>query len=472
MRLDYRSLYWRIGIGFIACVAAVLAVQGAVLLWLLSQDEADWRAQFTLPVAATLQSAIERDPQLDLRAFLDREVPEAPRDFYVVLRSGEVLYFGARRPSPRAIETVLDEFRRRDLRTIPHLWELPPYWASPLFVDGALYGTVSMVPRDLLTELWPAIAFLTVGLLVIGTIVASRFIFGPAHRRLQALEATALRLGAGDTSARADEAGGDEVASLAHTFNLMARDLSARADQIVEEDRTRRLLLADISHELMTPLTAIRGYQEKLAAATMLESPTLRRYIGIIGDEAYRVERIVRDLLDLARFESAAAVLDVQDVSLEGLFGRVAARHGGDATTRGVQLQTTIEPGAEIVRGDQYRLEQVLQNLAANALRHVTEGDTVTLHAELRGGHVVVTVRDTGVGIAEQHLPFIFDRFYKVDASRSAMAAGSGLGLSIVKAIVERHGGTIAVASTPSVGTAFTIVLPSGQDESALRRSA
>ncbi|MDR1990254.1 MAG: HAMP domain-containing histidine kinase, partial [Acidobacteriaceae bacterium] len=278
-----------------------------------------------------------------------------------------------------------------------------------------------------------------------------------------------------DINARAVEDGGDEVASLAATFNRMARDLAEHAAQIDTLDRTRRSLLADISHELMTPLTAIRGYQEKLAADPgITASHQHRRYVSIIGEEALRVERIVRDLLDLARFESGGNVLDIQDVSIEGLFGRVASRHDAEAKRRNVRLVTAIDPGAEIVRGDQFRLEQALQNLAANALRHGSAPASVELHATLFGGEIVITVRDTGSGIAARHLPFVFDRFYKADSSRAAIVEGSGLGLSIVNAIVERHGGTIAVTSEPHVETIFTIRLPAvtGPNAAALSRSA
>lgn len=472
LRLPYRSLYWRIGVGFIVCIAAVLAVQGSVLLWLLGREEADWRTQFTSGLSQELAIALADDPQLDVEAFVNERVPSPPRSFYVVLKSGAAYYFGDRRPVERAIFSVREELSH-GADAIPHLWEVEPYWASPIYVRGELNGIVSVVARDAVAELWRPMAVLAVALLILGTILASRFIFGPAHRRLKALEATALLLGAGDASARADEDGGDEVAALAQNFNVMARDLSARAAQIASFDRTRRLLLADISHELMTPLTAIRGYQEKLAADPAIStSPQRRRYLGIIGEEALRLERTVRDLLDLARFEGGGHIFDVQDVSVEGLFGRVAARQEADATARGVQIRTAIDRGAEIVRGDQFRLEQALQNLAANALRHVPEGGSVELHAAVDGGEIVVTVRDTGTGIAEQHLPHIFDRFYKQDASRVAGVEGSGLGLSIVKAIVERHGGSITVASRPNVETTFTVRLPAGADAELLGRSA
>ena len=271
-----------------------------------------------------------------------------------------------------------------------------------------------------------------------------------------------MRLGAGDLSARARDDGGDEVASLARAFNRMAEELSSRAAQIAEADRMRRLLLADVSHELMTPLTAVRGFQEKLASDDAIRGSEERaRYVSIIGDETHRVEHIVGDLLDLARLENAAESLNAEEVSVEGLFGRVAARHSADALDRGVTLITEVESGAEIVHGDRFRLEQALQNLTANALRHTPSGGRIELRAESVEGYTRLSVRDTGVGIAHAHLPFVFDRFYKVDPARSRPAASSGLGLSIVKAIVERHKGAISVSSTEGAGTVFTIDLPS-----------
>jgi signal transduction histidine kinase len=127
---------------------------------------------------------------------------------------------------------------------------------------------------------------------------------------------------------------------------------------------------------------------------------------------------------------------------------------------KGVTLKTDVAPGAEIVSGDPMRLEQALQNLAANALRHTSKGGTVDLTAVPGHKEVTITVRDSGSGIAPEHLEHVFDRFYKADPSRPGEAAGSGLGLSIVKAIIERHRGNISVASGPGKGTEFTVRLP------------
>jgi len=221
------------------------------------------------------------------------------------------------------------------------------------------------------------------------------------------------------------------------------------------------MLLADVSHELMTPLTAMRAYREVLAMSELARDAEAAHCLSVIGDETERLERLVGDLLDLARLEAGGGDSIVpEDVAVENLFGRVAARHEPEAKLKGVQLTTSVEPGAEILYGDPMRLEQALQNLAANALRHTPPGGEVEMRAEVHNEHVLLSVRDSGLGIPEEHLPFVFDRFYKVDQARTGnSAAGSGLGLSIVKAIVERHGGTVSATSEPGVATVFTIRL-------------
>jgi two-component system sensor histidine kinase BaeS len=296
-------------------------------------------------------------------------------------------------------------------------------------------------------------------LLVGGTALAALVIFRPAQARLRALEDAARRFGEGDLTARAPAIGSDEVAAVAAAFNRMAGDLAARQAQLVDADRARRQLLADVSHELMTPLTAIRGYAETLALPQFVPgSKEGQRAVKVIQEEGERIERLVKDLLDLARFEAGGISLAQERVDIDELFERVSDRHAGIARDKGVAM--VIEPHEEDLRlvGDPLRLEQALQNLASNALRHTPPGGTVRLGATREDGRVTITVTDNGIGIPDEHLPHVFDRFYKADQSRSA--GGSGLGLSIVKAIVERHGGTVAVRSRQGVETVFEIGRP------------
>jgi signal transduction histidine kinase len=236
-------------------------------------------------------------------------------------------------------------------------------------------------------------------------------------------------------------------------------------------DRVRRQLLADVSHELTTPVTAMRGYLETLAMPELkLDEATRARYLKIIGDETQRLERLIGDLLDLARLEGGGSTFKISDVRVADLFERVAARHERACQEAGVILRTSIGPGAEMVASDHDRLEQALQNLAANAIRYAPRGTTVQIAAGVQGpgtglpvqgdpSPIILSVEDEGPGIPAEHLPHIFDRFYKADEARADASGGSGLGLSIVKAIVERQGGRLTVSSRPG-RTIFEMTVP------------
>jgi signal transduction histidine kinase len=321
--------------------------------------------------------------------------------------------------------------------------------------NNAVVGLVIVPPEPpfsfLLARYAPALGLVAVATLVVGAILAAGVIFGPARKRLRSVEEAARRLGAGDLSARAPAMGRDEVSAVATAFNAMADDLSARAEALAAADRTRRQLLADVSHELTTPVTAMRGYLDTLRMPELeLDEPTRARYLGIIGDETGRLERIIGDLLDLARLEGGGGTLSVADVDIDPLFARVVERHERAAAEQDVALRSDIGAGATHLRGDRDRLEQTLQNLAANALRYAPPRSTITLGSRREGHSIVLTVTDEGPGIPPEHLPHVFDRFFKADASRAiGQGSGSGLGLSIVKAIVERHGGSASVQSRP-----------------------
>jgi signal transduction histidine kinase len=505
----YRSLYWRIGVGLVSFLVAVLTVQGLALVWLISRMEVGPgppSPEVTRLVSRELSEALAANPDADVEQFL-RQQYEQRLPLVAVMRDGRVVSSDGR----TLPDEMLAEIRSRlasdpesflrmgragrgrgdrgfgrgmgpdgDQGPEPGLEASSPQRGrgpgpgpfggtfrrggppGAIVVGGRLVGVVTANPRSTFEQLGPTLLLVGVLLVGVGTTAAALLIFGPVRGRLRSLEAAARKVGAGDLSARAREDGGDEVAALAHAFNQMTTDLAARAAELQASDRTRRLLFADVSHELMTPLTAMRGYLETLSMrALSLDPETRDRYLSIVSDETRRLEHIVHDLLDLARMEGRGDSLDLQDVPIEDLFGRVAARHERDASLKGVALTTNIAPGAEIVSGDPLRLEQALQNLTANALRHTPSGGEIELRAESGAGELVITVRDTGPGIPAEHLAHIFDRFYKIDPARPGKTSGSGLGLSIVKAIVERHGGTTTVSSQPGQGTRFIIRLPS-----------
>jgi signal transduction histidine kinase len=480
----YRSLYWRIAIGFVLCLAALLVTQAMlfvfVMWWSESMMPGRPPAFFGQTVALELAEALEREPGLDIQRHVDEQYGEDVYPFYVVLADGRSATHGGSFPDEMVEQTRVrlqrglferPERGRRFFRERGAAVALRAQRPGSIIVNGELAGVVVVPPRPpfrlLLSRYAPTLAAVAAGVLIAGAVVAAVVIFGPARRRLRDVEDAAKRLGTGDLSARAPVQGGDEVAAVAAAFNAMADDLSARAAALGAADRTRRQLLADVSHELTTPVTAMRGYLETLSMPEFeLDPATRERYLQIIGDEMHRLERIIGDLLELARLEGGGGTLVFDTVPVADLFARVAARHERAAHDAGVALQTDVEPGAETVRGDRGRLEQALQNLAANAIRYAPSGTSVELRARSADGGVLISVSDEGAGIPPEHVPHLFDRFYKAEPSRAPHAGGpvqgtgSGLGLSIVKAIVERHGGRIAVSSRPG-RTTFEIRLPS-----------
>ncbi len=457
-RTWYRSLYWRIAIGFVGFLAVLLLAQAGLFVWMARSTggifPATSNARLGELVASDLRDRLEDDAQLDVAAHLSSEYGRSAQVFVVALTDGRT--FTNRRVAPPAL---VRNARAAIVRLTAGRPLVPPRRLrlaagalgslAPILRNGEVVGVVA-VPAgsppitNVIRELGPTMALTGLVLLAIGAATAAAFIFGPVSRRLGELETAAQRLGAGDITARAPETGADEVTALARSFNRMATDLQTRVDALASADRARRQLLADVSHELMTPLTAMRGYVETLAMAELkLDQAMRERYLRIVDEETRRLERIIGDLLDLARLEGGGTSIRQDQVVVATLFARVATRYEREFAERRVAFVTTVAPGAETVVGDADRLEQVFQNLAANALRHLPANGTLSMSAAPAGpGRVQVVVRDNGPGIAAEHLPLIFDRFYKADAARAT--GGSGLGLSIVKAIVDAHGGTIA----------------------------
>ena len=512
----YRSLYWRIAFGFIAMLAVLLLIQGLVFLWLTDQFFGAPRTptQLATQIAEDLSAELQQHP-VNLEEYVPAHFSRIYQPFLVVMNDGRrasnrpdalppdmgrvVLWHmrfesGGSRPfgeygGQRSIQPGRDgepdvgrrpggaEGERRSTMPPPPTGfgrrggpRYPVEYAA-IKVNDQQLGVVA-VPANrppvsvALRVLGPTLTWFGLGLLAIGATLTALLVFRPAHKRLRTLEQAAHALGEGRTDVRASETGGDEVTSLARTFNRMAMDLDTRAKQLAESDRVRRQLLADVSHELMTPLSAIRGYVETLGMANVpLDEPTRQRYLDIVEQETHKLEAIIGDLLDLARLEGGGDTLRLEAVAVEDLFGRVADRHRPALRDRNITIDIEIAADTPRIRGDAARLEQALQNVAANAIRHSPSGGRIMLSASRDGDAVCIRVRDSGPGIPPEHLPRVFDRFYKVDVSRAgtAVPSGSGLGLSIVRAIVERHGGTVLASNAPDGGASFELRVPAAQ---------
>jgi signal transduction histidine kinase len=220
----------------------------------------------------------------------------------------------------------------------------------------------------------------------------------------------------------------------------------------------RRDFVANVSHELKTPLTVINGFAETLLEPD-IEGAQRRQFVGTIQSNVQRMQRIVDDLLDLSRYESGGWAPNPASVDLRAAAAEVLALVHNEAERKRLELCTDIAAGAERANADPTALRQILQNLVENAARYTPAGRvTVFSHRADRG--VVVGVRDTGIGIPGEHLPRIFERFYRVDPGRSREGGGTGLGLAIVKHLAEAHGGSVRATSTVGAGTEIAVFFP------------
>ena len=292
--------------------------------------------------------------------------------------------------------------------------------------------------------LWGSLV--TVGIALLVTFILSRRILAP----VKSLTLAARRLGQGDFSQRVQSNDKSEVGELARTFNSMASDLE-RAEQL------QRNMVADIAHELRTPLSNIRGYLEAARDGVIRpDADTIRS----LDEEAGLLSRLVDDLQELSLAEAGELKLARQAEDIAELISKAAATMQIQAEVKGVPVSIDLPDKLPAVNIDSHRIGQVLRNLLENAVAHTTKGDAITVTATQRGSWIEVSVVNTGEGIPADDLPNIFERFYRVDKSRARATGGSGLGLTIAKRLVEAHGGKIEAQSEPGKGSRFTFTLP------------
>jgi two-component system phosphate regulon sensor histidine kinase PhoR len=225
-----------------------------------------------------------------------------------------------------------------------------------------------------------------------------------------------------------------------------------RADQI------RRDFVANVSHELRTPLTAIRGYVEALSESGT-SADDRQRFLEIVTRHTLRMERLVKDLLRLARLDAGQETLDVVSCDVRALVQGVVADLAPTADARGQAIETTLAADVETLRGDPAKLHDALRNLVANAVIYAPERSTIRIDVSTAGDQIAIAVADEGPGIPERDLSRVFERFYRVDKARGRDPGGTGLGLAIVKHLVELHGGEVRAENRPEGGARFTITL-------------
>ena len=268
-------------------------------------------------------------------------------------------------------------------------------------------------------------------------------------RPLFQITAITRKVADGNYSERVNVVSRYEVGRLADAFNHMA-------DNLEKIERLRKNMVADIAHELRTPLTNLRGYLEGLSDAVI---PPSRETFRMLEQEVLRLVHLVEDLQQLARADAARAFLDRQELSLHELLGQILELYRPNFQEKEIRVQWRLEPGSELVTADRDKLLQAIRNLADNAWKYTPRGGMVTISAR-RSTHGVRTVfANSGAMSGEKDIPFLFERFYRADRSRSRDAGGAGIGLAIVKELIEAHGGTVG-AESDEQGTRVWFTLP------------
>jgi len=242
-----------------------------------------------------------------------------------------------------------------------------------------------------------------------------------------------------------------EIGELTEAINTLAATLS-------KQESLRKRLTADVAHELRTPTANLQSHIEAMIDG--IWTPDVSR-LESCHEETVRISRLVSDLENLARFEADNLILRKEDFDLAQLIGKIEKSFEADISARSIHITQALT--ARRMNADKDKMEQVLVNLISNALKYTPEGGSIEIASAETPESVVISVKDSGIGISEEDLPYIFERFYRADKSRSRATGGSGIGLAIVKFLVEAHGGTVTVVSKPGAGSQFTVTLPKEQ---------
>jgi len=332
-------------------------------------------------------------------------------------------------------------------------------YSMPLVEDHTVYAILQV--GESLTSLNSTLSTVLIELLIIGpgvlllSFVGGYWLAARAFRPVKKMTSIARRIKAGDLHERVPvPASKDELQTLALTFNEMI-------ERLEKEFARQRRFVADASHELRTPVAAIRSMTDvTLNQANLASSAEYLATLQDVNTEAERLGHLINDLLALARSDEDQRLRECEPVRLDLLVADVAATIEPLADEKGIAIEVKAGDKPVTVMGDEVRLIQVMMNLLDNAINYTNAGGTVTLRVESSENRARLVVSDTGIGIDQQHLEHIFERFYRVDPARSRAAGGSGLGLAIVEWIVRAHEGEIAVESKAGEGTTFTVTLP------------
>lgn len=338
------------------------------------------------------------------------------------------------------------------------IYDSPHYIASEPVKnkDGDKIGTVfSTAPVSAIRELMftvTKIYLLSSALPIIVMFFAIYFMTYKLTKPLKLMSEASKAMAKGDFSKRIPVTSDDEIGELAASFNQMTNSL-------VQLEGMRKSFVANVSHELKTPMTTIGGFIDGILDGT-IEPDKQKYYLGIVSDEVKRLSRLVQSMLSMSKLEAGEFVLKPELFDFRELLCNIVISQEQRIESKKIEITGLDEIQSISVNADKDLIHQVVYNLVDNSVKFVNEGGNINFKTNTDGKKIVFTIKNTGKGIPENELPYVFDRFYKVDKSRSANKNSTGLGLYIVKTIVKAHGGTVTVSSCENDFTEFSVTLP------------
>ncbi len=448
----HKSIKFRLTVWYLVVIAVLLVVFGTVAYYLLSKNLYRNLDESLKARVLELQGSIKFEGE---RIIFDQNIAELVlvynADGALVQRLGPNVEFETIGDTVRKALFGISSFVSAETAEGPYV----RLYAAPLNVDSGtrVAIVVGRVPNDILSMLAAfrmVILNSSVFLLFLAG-VGAWFMAGRTLKPVERIADIARGIGESDLSRRIDVETDDELGRLAATLNGMIGRLE-------EAFLKQRRFVADASHELRTPLAVIQA-----ETSLVLEKPRAqdeyRRSLELVAQEVDYMSEIVGKLLVLARSDAGFEPLNFQEVDVADLLSELSVDVEALAQEKGLRLSLGPMDGVTVT-GDRVRLRQLFLNILDNALRYTPSGGAITGSVTRKDGQAVVSISDTGIGIAEEHLPFIFDRFYRADKVRTDGEGGTGLGLSIATSIAKMHGGTIEVASEVGAGTTFRILLP------------
>jgi len=470
-----RSLFWGLAGSFLLAALVGTLLQAVVVLAVvrpMERREARARAEQAVSgVASAFANAAEQPGGAALDTLLRHEREAAAlRPALLVVRFAD----GTIVTSPPEFVNIARRELRDSARATPP--GAPPsrsevLAARALEYRGHTVGEVRVTrrtPRSPLPDANPLALLLYVPIALLASVVVAFVLVRLLVRRLRKLEHLASRVAAGDLSVRVADPSGDEIARVAAQMDLMTERLAASRAEVDAHEQQRRQLFADITHELATPLTSIRGAAETLLDPAVRSTDEDRaRWLRGVLEESRRLDRLIRDLFELARLEAGATQLEMERLDWAALCRNTLERFAPRVERAGLVLEWGSGEGEAWVEADGLRMEQVLDNLLVNALRYVPRGGRIRVTLDGVAGTPPrwrLVVRDDGPGVSAAELPRVFERFHRAPDTGGADAArdagGSGLGLAIVRQIVERHGGEVRAHAVEPHGLAIEVELP------------